>query len=288
MRKIFSIILTISMVITSSATSYERLSARMNDHFYHAEWKEVLQEAQKMVKERPTDVEPYSAAIIAAQFLNDIPAENHYLLMSQGNRIHIDSLLNNVYVRTKLIHNAHVYEQLLLNLKANNRWLARVFNIYLLEFYDFARKTRQTIDTANELLAITPDNIRFKKIKANALFYQGDSDEAIEIYEEVLQKDSTDYEILTFLGAYYAHQDHKAINAIDSAYLQDAHPIDSVYTAQKQAVINHNIPRTIELLQRAHTQRPSTHIANQIEQLSNISAQLPLKNNNTKSDRRAK
>ena len=256
MRRFIYTLLILSTAFSAFATSYERRLARMNDHFDHAEWKEVLQETQKMVDLKPSDVEPYSAALVAAQFLNDIATENKYLKLSQNNRVHIDSLLNHVYIRTRHLHNAQVYEKLLINLKANNRWLARVLNIYLLDFYNFARKTNETIAIANELLNATPDNLRFKKIKANALFYQGDEKEAVELYENILQKDSTDYEVTTFLGAYYATYDLMAIHEIDSLYLSDTSPIDSVYIQQKQNIIDTRIVRTLSLLLASQEMQP--------------------------------
>ena len=275
MKKFLALLILLSITFPSWATSYERRLARMNDHFDHAEWSEVLLETHKMIEIKPNDVEPYSAALIAAQFLNDIPTENKYLNLSQSNRVHIDSLLHHVYIRTKLIHNAQVYEKLLLNLKANNKWLARVFNIYLLDFYDFARKTHETIKIADELLHATPNNVRFKKIKANALFYQGDSDEAVKLYEDVLSKDSTDYDVLTLLGAYYAYEDVKALNMIDSIYLCDTQAVDSSYINRKQVIIDTRITRTIDLMQRAHNIRPSDHLATEIKRLSAITCQLP-------------
>ena len=275
MKNFLALLLLLSITFSSWATSYERRLARMNDHFDHAEWSEVLLETHKMVEIKPSDVEPYSAALIAAQFLNDIPTENKYLNLSQSNRVHIDSLLHHVYIRTKLIHNAQVYEKLLLNLKANNKWLARVFNIYLLDFYDFARKTHETIKIADELLHATPNNVRFKKIKANALFYQGDSDEAVKLYEDVLSKDSTDYDVLTLLGTFYSYEDVKALNVIDSMYLCDTQAVDSSYINRKQVIIDTRIARTIDLMQRAYNIRPSDHLDAEIKRLSAITSQLP-------------
>ena len=275
MKNFLALLLLLSITFSSWATSYERRLARMNDHFDHAEWSEVLLETHKMVEIKPSYVEPYSAALIAAQFLNDIPTENKYLNLSQSNRVHIDSLLHHVYIRTKLIHNAQVYEKLLLNLKANNKWLARVFNIYLLDFYDFARKTHETIKIADELLHATPNNVRFKKIKANALFYQGDSDEAVKLYEDVLSKDSTDYDVLTLLGTFYSYEDVKALNVIDSMYLCDTQAVDSSYINRKQVIIDTRIARTIDLMQRAYNIRPSDHLDAEIKRLSAITSQLP-------------
>ncbi len=280
MKKLIYTLLILSIAWPAMATSYERRLARMNDHFNHAEWDEVLQETRKMVDIRPKDVAPYSAALIAAQFLNDIPTENKYLMLSQNNRVHIDSLLQQVYVRTKLIHNTYVYEKLLVNLKANNRWLSRVFNIYLLDYYNFARKTQETITIADELLQATPDNLRFKKIKANALFYQGDNDEAIVLYENILKNDSTDYEVLTFLGAYYTTRDITTINEIDSLYRHDAQPIDSVYTTRKQHIIDTRIKHTIAILRKAQAIQPSEHLNKQIKRLEDITYHLPERRTN--------
>ena len=275
MKRFLSIIILSCLTITVSATTYERLTARMNDHFDHAEWSEVLQETEKMVKINPQDADPYSAALIAAQFLNDLPTENKYLNLSQGNRVHIDSLLQHVYTRTRQIHNAHVYESLLLNLKANHKGLARVFNIYLIDFYSFARKTRETIAIADELLRVTPDNLRFKKLKADALFYQGDAQEAVDLYETIMQTDSTDYEIVTTLAAYYTAQADKCIKKLDNDYTTAPTPNDSLYAEQKQIIIDTHIASALDMLYRADNIQSSEHIVKEIARLQRISCTPP-------------
>lgn len=275
MKKALFLLLLMVTSVLASASTYERQAARMNDYFNHAEWNYVLVEAASMIKQRPSDVEPYALSIIAAQFMEDIPTENYYLKLSQSNLIHVDSLLTLIYVRTKQLHNADIYEQLLLNLKKNNKWLSRVFDIYLLDYYHFARKTKETIKIANELLNATPNNVRFIKIKADALFYQGDTREAVQLYEKLLQIDPNDYETLTLLSAYYSTQDLKTIHTIDSIYLNDPKPVDSLYMAGKQVIIETRIARTIDLMKRANKIRPSDHLINEIDKLNEISNTLP-------------
>lgn len=275
MKRILYILCCLMWVLSSQATTYERHFDRMTDYFNHAEWDDVLKETATMVKMQPTDVNPYAAAIIAAQFMEDTNTENFYLRLSQSNIVHIDSLLQNIYHRTRQLHNAQVYEQLLLNLKKNNRWLSRVFNIYLLDFYHFSRRTKETISVANELLKETPDNLRFLKIKANALFYQGNTIEAAELYEKILNADSNDYEALTFLGAYYASKDYKTIAKIDSIYLKDTAPVDSVYLNSKKVIFDTRVSRTIDLMQRAHEMRPSDHLVQEMEKLQKATGTLP-------------
>lgn len=276
MKRFLNILLAICLSLTVMATSYERLSSRMNDHFDHAEWMEVLQETETMIKINPIDADPYAAALVAAQFLNDIPTENRYLNQSQYNRIHIDSLLQRVYVRTKLLHNAQVYEDLLLNLKANNKWLARVFNIYLLDYYAFARKTEETILIADELLLNTPDNLRFKKLKADALFYQGNSDEAVKLYESIIQSDPTDYDVITLLSAYYTTQADKCIENLYYEYTTAPTPDNVFYTRQMQTIIDTYIAQSLVLLHQADSIRPSEFIKKEIFRLQNISCQPPI------------
>lgn len=277
MKRLAFIVMILAVALSAGATNYKRLTSRMNDHFDHAEWKEVLSTANQMIDMLPTDATPYSTALIAAQYLEDIPAENHYLELSQRNRVHIDSLLQHVYVRTKLIHDARVYESLLLNLKSNNKWLARVFNIYLLDFYAFARKSDEAIAIADELLAVTPNSLKYKKIKADALFYKGNHEPAVELYEEVLQSDTQNYEIITLLGAYYTAQHDKMLNEIDSLYINGEQPIDSIYIARKQEIIDNEMPRTIALLQQAFEMRPSEHLKKEIARLQSLTATLPTK-----------
>ncbi|MBO7317529.1 MAG: hypothetical protein J6U43_02275, partial [Bacteroidales bacterium] len=126
------------------------------------------------------------------------------------------------------------------------------------------------------------------KIKANALFYQGDEMEAVALYEDILQQNTTDYEVLTFLGAYYTSYDLMAINEIDSLYLCDTQPIDSVYQAQKQEIIDTRIARTLEILQTAQEMHPSEHLGNKIKQLSDITSQLPARHEKRKAKSKQK
>lgn len=275
MKRLIYTLLVMCLALPSVATNYERHKDRMNDHFNHSEWNEVRQEANEIIKIRPNCIETYSAAIIAAQFMNDIHDANKYLKKAQLNRVHIDSLLHNVYLRTKRIHNAQVYEKLLINLKGRNKGLARIFNLYLLEFYTFARKNDETINIANELLFVTPQNNRFKKIKANALFSRGDTKEAVKLYEDVLKKDSTDFEVLTFLGAYYTTQNYKDLNQIDSMYIRTEQPESELFIAQKQQIIETQVPRTIDLLQRAYKIRNTDLLNTEIQKLQSLDSELP-------------
>lgn len=276
MNRLTITILFLAFALSAWATTYERHAMRMNDHFLHAEWKEVLIETDQMVTMRPDDADPYSAALIAAQFLDDVSTENRYLRLSQKNRIHIDTIMVHVYDRTRIIKNAQIYEQLLLNLKANHQRMAKVFNIYLLGYYNFARKTQETIAIANELLQLTPDNVRILRIKANALFYQGDTEEAVEIHERLLASEPNNYESLTFLGTYYISLCDKEIERIEGEYLSELTPDDKVYIAAKQALIDDMIAHTITLLKQAYDITPSDFLAAEIERLGNITSQLPM------------
>lgn len=275
MKRYLRLSLLFFFSLSASAQAYERLEARVNDHYSHSEWNEIIAITDKMVRIRPFDVNPYSAALVAAQILNDIDTENRYLELSQRNRIPIDSLLQSVYHKTKQLHNAQAYEGLLLNLKTNNLWLAKIFNHYLLEYYAFARQTEKTITIADELLRITPDNIRYTKIKANALFYQGDESPAVTLYEKVLDSDTTDYEALTFLSAYYGQQARTALSNTDSLYINDPDPVDSVYLNMKQQIIDSSVIRTVDYSKRANAIRRSEYLEQQIAEMDSLEPTLP-------------
>lgn len=275
MKYFLSYCLIFLTCIAASAQAYERLEARINDHYSHSEWKETIAIADKMTRIRPFDVNPYSAALVAAQYLDDTDTENRYLELSQRNRVPIDTLLQSVYHRTKLMHNAKAYEAILLNLKANNAWLAKVFNHYLLEYYAFARQTEKAIAIADELLHVTPDNIRYTKIKANALFYQGDEKPAVMLYEKVLNADSTDYEALTFLGAYYGQHARNALSKTDSLYVKDPTPIDSTYLSMKRHIIDTSVAKAIDYMKRAQAIRRSEYLEQQIAEMSRMKPILP-------------
>ncbi len=276
MKKLLYVIAFLFVAAPTWAADYTRLTTRLADHFNHAEWKEVLEVSSLMVELNSSDMMPYSMALISAQFLNDIESENYYLALSQRNRIPIDTLMQDIYTRTKLIHQAPVYEQLLLNLRTHNKWLSRVFNHYLLEYYVFARKTKETIDVANILLQATPNHIKYLKHKANALSYQGDMLPAVAIYENILQTDSCDYDALTFLGAYYTSCNISDLAQIDTSYVNDPQPIDSLYIERKRYIITSQIPNTTLLLRRANSIQFSQYLEEQILLLESYSEKLPM------------
>ncbi len=269
------ILLLLCIALPVGARDYDRLATRARDHYEHDEWREVIYLTNRMVNIRPEDVRPYSAALIAAQYLSDTDTENRYLILSQQNRIPIDTLLQSVYNRARTRHDTQVYEGLLLNLKANNGWLSKVFNHYLLDYYAFARQTDKTIAIANELLQVTPENTRYIKIKADALFYQGDEKEAVELYEKLLDVEPTHYETLTLLGAYYASQGCKALDEIDTLYVHNPEPVDSVYMNMRQLVIDSSIACAIDYMQRSQAIRPSDYLTKQITLLKEKNNKLP-------------
>ncbi len=274
-NRIFTTCLFVIVALQAWATSYERHTTRMNDHFIHAEWDEVLLETDRMIELQPTNPDPYSVALIAAQFLNDISTENRYLRLSQQNRIHIDTIMVRVYDRTRSIKNAQIYEGLLLNLKENHKWMAKVFNLYLLDYYDLARKTHETITIADELLALTPDNIRIMKIKAGALFYQGDIEEAVGLYSEILSLAPDDYTSVTFLATYHAMQCHKMIEELNTRYLSGMITDKEKYMTEKQHIIDNEIAYTLTLLQQANEMTTSQYLMDEIQKLQSITPQPP-------------
>lgn len=214
-------------------------------------------------------------ALVAAQFIGDKETESRYLVLSQRNGVAIEQLLAGVYDRTRALHDTQIYEAILLDLKTENHWLAKVLNHYLLDYYAFSRQFDQAIAIADELLSITPHNIRYIKIKADALFRQGNTYEAATLYNKILSENPSDYDALTFLGAYYSVKAEKALAEIDSLYLNAENPVDSIYQNQKQQIIDTDIQHVLNLLHSACDIRPSTYLEEQIASLESLSPSLP-------------
>lgn len=274
MRNIL-LILTLLATLSAQAQVYERLEARATDHYDHAEWSDVISVTDRMVRIHPEDVEPYSMALVAAQFTDDITTESRYLVLSQRNGVPIENLLAAVYDRTRALHDTRIYEAILLNLKKDNQWLAKVFNHYLLDYYAFSRQFDHAIAIADELLNVTPDNVRYAKIKAESLFRRGNTDASVTLFNKILAKNPSDYDALTFLGAYYSVQAEKALNEIDSIYLKSENPIDSVFILRKQLIIDTDIQHVLSLLQQACNIRCSSYLEEQIASLESLSPRLP-------------
>lgn len=274
MRNILTI-LALLITLSMQAQVYERLEAHATDYYDHAEWSDVISVTDRMVRIHPEDIHPYSMALIAAQFIDDVATESRYLVLSQRNGVPIDQLMADIYDRTRLLHDTRIYEAILIDLKIDNHWLAKVLNHYLLDYYAFSRRFDQAITVADELLSVTPHNIRYTKIKANALFGLGNTDASVTLYNKILTDNPSDYDALTFLGAYYSVQTEKELAEIDSLYLKSENPVDSVFNLQKQLIIDTEVPYVLSLLYRAYNIRRSCFLEEQITSLESLSPRLP-------------
>lgn len=274
MRNILTI-LAFLVALSTQAQVYERLEARATDHYDHAEWSDVISVTDRMVRIHPEDIQPYSMALVAAQFIGDKGTESRYLVLSQRNRVPIEQLLAGVYDRTRALHDTKIYEAILLDLKADNHWLAKVLNHYLLDYYAFSRQFDQAIAIADELLSVTPHNVRYTKIKADALFRQGNTETSVLLYNTILDENPADYDALTFLGAYYSVQAEKSLAEIDSLYLKTEEPSDSVFQNKKQQIIDTDIQYVLTLLHSACDIRPSSYLEAKIASLESLTPSLP-------------
>lgn len=201
--KLIGCILLLLAGAMPSAWANGELSRKAAEHFESREWSDANICYKQLLRQYPTEPVYYVRAMIASVALGRVDQAAKHLDRSQQFGIPVDSIFKGVDFESRRLGDASLYEKLLLHTQARKSWLARVANLYLLDFYRYRKQPEHTIAVADRLLATTPDNLTIRKAKADALFESDKTEEAMALYKSILEQDSLQLDIVAVLGGYH-------------------------------------------------------------------------------------
>ena len=214
--------------------SLPQLKRKAEMHFHNSEWKEALPAYTLILSSPETDVALYVNAIIVSLELDTFPTAVKFVDNALSNQIALDTLLVKTDIQTRLLNISHRFEELLLGLKQEIPDLSPRINQYLCQHYKFTHQYAKHVDILHEMIDKSPRNIPLIKEVAFALYNNGDTDNALAHFEEILIYDPTDREAILFLGNYYYIKGKQKMNRLYEDYQNIIAPTRMQYAQYKQ------------------------------------------------------
>lgn len=227
--------------------NYSRLKTRAERFVKFQEWGSANAMYMLMINKQPNEPKNYSRAIVTSGLLSDDKTQVRLLEMTQGKGIPLDSIFTEVYSFAYEIGQSQEYEEFLKLVKTCQPWVARNINIRLLNYYNFRNDAPHIVLMGKELLAATPDDLRFLLAVGRGYMIQGDYENAIVEYKKVLSLDEDNYDALLALGNYYY------------VMWKDAEGTRSQFTSTRDFAVNY--------FEQAYALNPTPFVASVLDEL---------------------
>lgn len=195
-----------------------QLKRKAEMHFRNSEWKEALPVYTLMLSFPEKDLPLYVNAIVTSLKLDTFPATLQFVDDALSNQISLDTLLTSVDHKSRQLNNSQIFESLLIGLKHAIPDLSPRFNQHLREYYKFRHQYAEQIGILRQMLDKSPRNIPLLKELAYALYNNGNTDDALMHFEEILIYVPQDHESNLFLGNYYYVKGKQRMAKLDEDY----------------------------------------------------------------------
>ena len=211
-----------------------QLKRKAEMHFRNSEWKDALPTYQLILSFPNADISSYINAIITSLELDSITKaiviEEDALL----NQISMDTLLTKTDEQTRQMDTSQHFETLLLGIKHEIPDLSSRINQYLHQYYKFRHQYSKQIDVLHEMIDQSPRNIPLIKEVAFALYNNGDIENALAHFEELLIYAPNDRETNLFLGSYYYIKGKEKMTKLYKEYQAITTPTRMQYAQYKR------------------------------------------------------
>ncbi len=235
--------------------SLPQLKRKAEMHFHNSEWKDALPIYTFILSSPETDIPFYVNAMITALELDTFPTALKFVDNALSNRISLDTLLAKTDIQTRQLNISHRFEELLLGLKREIPDLSSHINQYLCRHYKFTHQYAKHVDILHEMIDKSPRNIPLIKEVAFALYNNGNIDDALAHFEEVLIYDPTDKESNLFLGNYYYIKGKQKMSKLYEDYQNIIAPTRmqyAQYQQTKQEIKNNELALASKYLNQAN------------------------------------
>lgn len=232
-----------------------QLKRKAEMHFRNSEWKEALPVYTLILSFPETDVSFYVNAIITSLELDTLPTALKFVDGALLNQISLDTLLTKLDAQTRLLNISHHFEELLLGLKHEIPDLSSRINQYLCRYYKFRHQYAKQIDILHQMIDKSPRNIPLIREVAFAFYNNGDHENALAHFEEVLIYAPDDRESLLFLGNYYYIKGKEKMDKLYEDYQNTIAPTRmqyAQYRQTKQEIKNNELALASKYLNQAN------------------------------------
>ena len=243
MRQLLTTILFLLAAAMSANTQaavvsdYSTYATKAQRFFDNREWASAAAMYQLMVSMRPEVKSTYPRAIVVEGIRHKHDSQMEFFDAALRQNIPFDSLLSQVRELSFACGQSELYEQFLHTLSSTHRWMERVVDGYLLNYYSFRCNGPQIVAYSRKMLVGLPDDVRYLGMMARGYLLQGDMKSAMNVYRHIIDISPDNFDALLYLGNYYA----------DTAT---------------------NIPEAIKYLRKAYEVRPTPYVQARLAKLT--------------------
>lgn len=273
-RYIGIVMVVIATVFSAMATTdYAVLEGKAQRFFDHSEWPSASAMYELMLAQQPKNISVYSRAIVAAGMVNDTAKQVSLLERTENNAIPFDSIFSGVLRVSTNLGETTTYTSFMNLVKIKQPWLVRTIDVRLLDFYTFRSDADNMIITADALLKVTPDNVKFLTDKGLGYTLKGDYINSMDCYRKVLEYDKDNINALLNLGNYHnilVDNELKAIGLTAAQILDKKKKEIILVPVPHQTTINQNTILAITYLKRVYDLKPTPFLKDTIIKLEAV------------------
>lgn len=230
------------------ADDYNLYSVKAQRAFQQQEWASASAMYGILLDMQPSNSDVYGHAITTAAMRHDTLSQLQLMNQAIAHHVPFDSTFAAVKQVSLALANDTIYENFMLLVQRNNDWLNRAINPYLLDYYVFRNNAPAIIHYSRLMLEGLPNSVKYLTTLADALMFDGQTTEAIETYNRIVQLNPDNYHALIALGNHYA------LIATDAEMQPD------ITSEARQQALKH--------LKQAYALRATPNVSRLIKQLS--------------------
>lgn len=223
LRVLAVIVAAAACFVAWGVSPYPELEQRADRYFDHQEWAQAAATYGLMLDVKPQDAPLYGRAIVASAMLPDTAATAALLAQALDNHVPFDSIFSHVRRSSFAIGQGNLYPQFLITAKSHYPWMQRAVDSYLLQYYTFRRDGAKMVNLSRAMLQGAPDNILFLSTLARGQMTDGNFDQSIQAWNNILALDPANLQALLWLGNWYSNFDsptsrHQALDYLTRAF----------------------------------------------------------------------
>ena len=189
--------------VSAPKSNYSLIKTKAERFYKYEDWRSALAMYELMLAEKAVDADTYARGIVLSGIVEEEAVQHSFLERAEKNLIPYDTLFAGVQKHSLNLSVPKVYTRFMLGIRKAKPWLERMVNIRLLDFFLFRNDADNIIAISGDLLAATPDNIRFLDALGKGYVLKGQFDKSAECYRKILKADPKNYNALISLGNYY-------------------------------------------------------------------------------------
>lgn len=184
----------------ADTTEYSRLSEKASRFMANREWLNASAMYTLMSAQRPDSVAVYARNITALDMAGQHERALEVFGAAFEHGLPLDSLLSTIQTESRNAGRGSIYPNMLLSARERYPWMARTFDLSLLDYYNFTDNAPKIVEYARRMLAGKPGDTRFNALLARGYLLDGRPMMAVGVWQTILRTEPDNLDALLWTG----------------------------------------------------------------------------------------